>query len=195
LGINANDLSDNTGKVHIITAADFDVRPIATQVAEANYVKFTLTLQQKKQENAFNYIKYQAVDDIKEYLYNVQMDLENVEKTATVEDGNTIAYTFIVPRENVIALDENTPATSNYMKLPISFDVYTGSDASVDESGNPKDSFESRGLLYANYKVVISAEMLIRTTTNGTTSDNVVGKNATSELIYTNAKLLGDYIK
>ena len=195
MGINANDLSDNTGKVHIITAADFDIRPIASQVAEANYVKFTLTLQQKKQKDTFNYSEYQAVDDIKKYLYDVQMDLENVEKIATVEDENTISYTFIVPRESVIALDENTSATSNYMKLPISFDVYTGSDVSVDESGNTINSFESRGLMYANYKIAVSAEMLIRTTTNGTTNDSIVGKNATGELIYTNAKLLGDYIK
>ena len=126
LGINANDLPDNTGKVHINTAADFDVRPIASQVAEANYVKFTLTLQQKKQKDTFNYSEYQVVDNIKKYLYNVQMNLEGVEKTETVENGNTISYTFIVPRANVIALDENTSATSNYMKLPISFDVYTG---------------------------------------------------------------------
>jgi len=195
LGINANDLPDNTGKVHITTAADFDIRPIASQVAEANYVKFTLTLQQKKQKDTFNYSEYQVVDNIKKYLYNVQMNLEGVEKTETVENGNTISYTFIVPRANVIALDENTSATSNYMKLPISFDVYTGSDASVDESGNTLNSFESRGLMYANYKIAVSAEMLIRTTTNETSSDSIVGKNATGELVYTNAKLLGDYIK
>ena len=44
--------------------------------------------------------------------------------------------------------------------------------------------------MYANYKIKVTAQML-------STSDasSVVGESAPSELVYTNAKLLGDYIK
>ncbi len=56
LGINANDLPDNTGKVHISAAAEFDVRPIAASVKNATHVKFTVSLQQKQQTTGtFNY--------------------------------------------------------------------------------------------------------------------------------------------
>ena len=185
LGINANDLSDNTGKVHISAAADFDVRPIASTVKNATHVKFTLTLQKKQQKNSFNYTDYEQVDSISAYLCNVQMELTDVTKTA-----DTTTYTFIVPRSKVTPLDNVTDGKTNYMRMPISFDVYTGTDKSVDDSGNVIDSFERRGLLYANYKVTVSAQML-----NSEAPDNGAGTSASGELIYTNAKLLGDYIK
>ncbi|HQL99835.1 MAG TPA: hypothetical protein PLH98_04650 [Ruminococcus flavefaciens] len=106
-------------------------------------------------------------------------------------------YTFIVPRDIVIALDDAVAGKSYYMRMPISFDVYTGSDAPVDSNGNAitKDgaalgSFESRGLVYANYKVKVTAQML-----SSANANDGVGASAPSELVYTNAKLLGDYIK
>ncbi|WP_298529492.1 hypothetical protein [uncultured Ruminococcus sp.] len=198
LGINANDLPDNTGRVHITAAAEFDVRPIAAEVKNAAYVKFTLQLQQKAQRSGFNYSDYQAISDIDAYLYDVKMDLTNVTKSS---DGTSTTpsttYTFIVPRDKVISLDDSEDGKTNYMKLPISFDVYTGSIAPVDSNGDPitkngtaLGSFESRGLMYANYKIKVTAQML-------STSDasSVVGESAPSELVYTNAKLLGDYIK
>lgn len=198
LGINANDLPDNTGRVHISAAAEFDVRPIAAEVKNAAYVKFTLQLQQKAQRSGFNYSDYQAISDIDAYLYDVKMDLTNVTKSS---DGTSTTpsttYTFIVPRDKVISLDDSEDGKTNYMKLPISFDVYTGSIAPVDSNGDPitkngtaLGSFESRGLMYANYKIKVTAQML-------STSDasSVVGESAPSELVYTNAKLLGDYIK
>ena len=192
LGINANDLPDNTGKVHVSAAAEFDVRPIAATVKNATYVKFTLSLQQKEQTGTFNYSEYANINDIDAYLYDIKMDLTDV---VTTSDGTT--YTFIVPRSKVVALDDAEAGKTNYMRMPISFDVYTGSDAPVDSNGNAitKDgvalgSFESRGLVYANYKVKVTAQMLSSANPNAG-----VGASAPSELVYTNAKLLGDYIK
>ncbi|MCR4644914.1 MAG: hypothetical protein K5695_05835 [Oscillospiraceae bacterium] len=192
LGINANDLSDNTGRVHITAAADFDVRPIATQVRDADYIKLTLNLQKKKQTSDFNYKTYEAAAPINDYLYNVRVDLDGVTSST---DGTT--YTFLIPRANAVALDNAADGSSNYMHIPLSFDVYTGTDAPIDDNGapipdgngDPLASFEARGLRYANYKVSVSAQMLIGQTETG------VGASAPGDLVYTNAKLIGDYIK
>lgn len=195
LGINANDLPDNTGKVHISAAAEFDVRPISATVKNATHVKFMVTLQQKKQMDTFNYSEYDNVNDIDAYLYDVKMDIASAVKTKEY----AYTYTFIVPRSDVIALDDAAAGKTNYMKMPISFDVYTGSDAPVDSNGNSINlngnalgSFESRELTYANYKVKVTAQMI------RFTSEDVIegcGTGVSSELIYTNAKLIGDFIK
>ena len=68
--------------------------------------------------------------------------------------------------------------------------MFTGTDTPKDSSGNiigNGKSFEAKGLIYANYKVVISAQMM-----NG---NNGVGDAPGDDLVYTNAKLLTDYIK
>jgi hypothetical protein len=193
LGINANDLPDSTGKVTIETAAEFDVRPISSLVAACDTVKITFTLQQKKQytDGTFNYIVYEPLDSgrsITDYLYNVHVDLTGA--SAPVLDSATNTYTFTVPRSSVIALDEKAAAESDFMKIPIVFDVFTGSDTPKNSDGTAIEgasSFESKNLRYANYKVVVTAQMM-----NGNAS---VGASPSDDLVYTNAKLLVDYIK
>ena len=191
LGINANDLPDSTGKVTIETAAEFDVRPISSLVADCDTVKITFTLQQKKQDSTFNYTEYESLDSgrsITDYLYNVHVNLTGASNP--VLDPSTNTYSFTVPRSSVIALDDKPSGSSEYMKIPIVFDVFTGSDTPKDSDGNVipgLSSFESKNLRYANYKVVVSAQMM----NNGTP----VGEAPNDDLIYTNAKLLVDYIK
>lgn len=193
LGISANDLPDNTGKVTIRTAAEFDARPISSLIGSCDTVKITFTLQQKKQysDGTFNYSIYEELDNnksITDYLYNVHVDLSGA--SDPVLDSATNTYTIMVPRASVIALDGKAAASSEYVRIPIVFDVFTGTDTPKDSAGNvigDGKSFETKGFRYANYKVVVSAQMM-----NGNTG---VGDAPSDSLIYTNAKLITDYVK
>lgn len=193
LGINANDLPDSTGKVTVQTAAEFDARPISSLIGSCDTVKLTFTLQQKKQytDGTFNYSVYEALDSgksITDYLYNVHIDLTGA--STPVLDSETNTYTITVPRSSVIALDGKESASSEFVRIPITFDVFTGTDTPKDSSGNVignGQSFEAKGLRYANYKVVVSAQMM-----NG---ESGVGEAPSDDLVYTNAKLVTDYIK
>ena len=193
LGINANDLPDSTGKVTVQTAAEFDARPISSLIGSCDTVKLTFTLQQKKQytNGTFNYSVYEALDSgksITDYLYNVHIDLTGA--STPVLDSETNTYTITVPRSSVIALDGKESASSEFVRIPITFDVFTGTDTPKDSSGNVignGQSFEAKGLRYANYKVVVSAQMM-----NG---ESGVGEAPSDDLVYTNAKLVTDYIK
>lgn len=193
LGINANDLPDSTGRVTIQTAAEFDARPISSLIGSCNTIKLTFTLQQKKQysNGTFNYVEYEPVDvgrSITDYLYNVHVDLTGA--STPVLDSETNTYTFTVPRSSVIPLDGKEAAVSEFVRIPITFDVFTGTDTPKDSAGNVIESgqsFEAKGLRYANYKVVVSAQMM-----NG---ESGVGDAPSDDLVYTNAKLLTDYIQ
>lgn len=193
LGINANDLPDSTGRVTIQTAAEFDARPISSLIGSCDTIKLTFTLQQKKQysNGTFNYVEYEPVDvgrSITDYLYNVHVDLTGA--STPVLDSETNTYTFTVPRSSVIPLDGKEAAVSEFVRIPITFDVFTGTDTPKDSAGNvigSGQSFEAKGLRYANYKVVVSAQMM-----NG---ESGVGDAPSDDLVYTNAKLLTDYIQ
>ena len=193
LGINANDLPDNTGKVTVQTAAEFDARPISSLIGECDNIKLTFTLQQKKQYNngTFNHVEYEALDagkSITDYLYNVHVDLTGA--SAPSLDAATNTYTITIPRSSVVALDGKAAASSEFVRIPITFDVFTGSATPKDSSGNVignGQSFEEKGLRYSNYKIVVSAQMM--------DGESGVGDAPSDELVYTNAKLLTDYIK
>lgn len=193
LGINANDLPDSTGKVTVQTAAEFDARPISSLIGSCDTIKLTFTLQQKKQysNGTFNYVEYEPLDagrSITDYLYNVHVDLTGA--STPVLDSETNTYTFTVPRSSVIPLDGKEAAVSEFVRIPITFDVFTGTDTPKDSAGNvigSGQSFEAKGLRYANYKVVVSAQMM-----NG---ESGVGDAPSDDLVYTNAKLLTDYIQ
>ena len=202
LGINANDLPDNTGKVTVKTAADYDVRPVASTVSDYDYVMLTFTLQQKKQgSESFNTTLYEGLDTgktIDDYLYDVHIAL-NDSSGQIVKTTSGNSYTFVIPRSLVTALDGKTNGSTEYMKIPITFDVFTGNLPPKNANGEPLmngetaiSSFEAKNLRYANYKIEVKAQMMKIDTVTGLP---VLEALASHDLIYTNAKLQVDYIK
>ena len=67
--------------------------------------------------------------------------------------------------------------------IPIDFGVYTG------------EPFEDKGLMYSNYRIDISAEM-IETENDAYPTDQQpkTGSKADNYIVYTNAKVIGEYI-
>ena len=189
LGINANDLDDNTGKVDVKTEAVYNISPIAGDVADYNFVKVTFDLKQKEQET------YDSYDtpalEIRTYMKDVIIDSTSVsDKNPKVYSSGAYVtagasateYSFILPRSAVATNGDN-----NLLTIPISFSVFTGSDVTEGESA----SFEGKGLMYSNYKITVSCEMLENA------SDESTGYSAShvsQYIIYTNAKLIKDYI-
>ena len=189
LGINAKDLDDNTGKVDVKTEAVYDVSPIAGDVEGYDYVKVTFELKQKKQGT------YDSYDTpalpIRTYMKDVIIDSTSVsDKNPKTYSGSSYGaagdsateYSFILPRSSVA-----TNGDENLLTIPISFKVFTGSDVTEGESA----SFEGKGLMYSNYKITVSCEMLENATDENT---GYSASHVSQYIIYTNAKLLKDYI-
>lgn len=195
LGINANDLDGDSDIVDVKTEAIYDVSPISDDVKDCNWVKLTFILSQKEQGSYKNYQTDKK--QISTYLYQVHIDktftdtsyaqpkeqiTTNVEgvDTYSYEDASTTAkaYTFIMPR-SVLA----TNGDNDLLTIPIAFGVYTGK------------TFEDKGLMYSNYMIEISAEMIETENDAYPTGETpVLGSDASNYIIYTNAKLIGEYI-
>ncbi len=191
LGINANDLDDNSGKVDVKTEAVYDISPIAEDIENYNYVKVTFELK-KKQQGTYDLYEAGALQ-IRTYKKDVVIDkssLTTAQKTPKVYSGSAYTdagdsateYSFIVPRSSVATNGDN-----NLLTIPISFSVFTGSDVTPGESG----SFEGKGLMYSNYKITVSCEMLQNDTDEET---NKSVSRVSNYIVYTNAKLIKDFI-
>ena len=179
LGINALDLDDDTNKVNVKTEAVYDVSPIANDVSNYEYVKLTFELKQKSHGY---YDAYGNAEVIGDYLENVVVNIDETEYTPMVYGTNSYTnagaaateYSFILPRSSVA-----TDGDSNLLTIPIDFTVLTGSE------------LQAKGKMYSNYKITVTCQMLDDDNDEVT---NVQASYVTSYIIYTNAKLIKEYV-
>lgn len=179
LGINANDLEDSSGKVKVKTNATYILTDVADDVpiSDYPYIKVTFKLSQKQSRST----GYGNALQIGQYLENVMVKGTNI-TTATPKKHNGSAY---VPAGNtdteyVFVLDRNELKTNdnpNILSIPIEFNVYTGSS-----------SFESHEFMYGNFRIDLTAQCL--TNQNAATGT----ANAKNYIVYTNAKLITEFI-
>lgn len=179
LGINANDLEDNTGKVKIKTNAVYSLEDLASEVpiADYPYVKVTFKLSQKQPQTT----GYGSALPIGQYMTNVMVKGTGI-TTATPKkysggqyidiDNSDTEYSFILNRSEL-----KTNNDVNVLSIPIEFEVYTGTG-----------KFETDQLMYGNFKIDITAQCL---TSNSAQSGSGLARNY---IVYTNAKLITEYI-
>ena len=87
---------------------------------------------------------------------------------------NEYEYTFVLPR-GVVAGSSALPTS---LELPFDFKIYTGA------------AFEAAGLTYSNYKIRLNVELFKKSDP----SDVLLVSQAENYLIYTNARVIPDYI-
>lgn len=179
LGINANDLDDNTGKVKVKTNAVYVLTEVAEDVPISTYpyVKVTFKLSQKQSRST----GYGSALQIGQYLDNVQVKGSGI-TTATpkkyqndgyIDAGNTDQeYVFILNRSQLATNNDNY-----LLSIPIEFEVYTG-----------ETNFESKQYMYGNFRIDITAQCL---KTNSSEAGAAMARNY---IVYTNAKLITDFI-
>lgn len=179
LGINANDLEDSSGKVKIRTNATYVLTDVSDDVPieDYPYVKVIFKLSQKQPQST----GYGSALPIGRYLENVKVKGTNI-TTATPKKYSGGAYTDAdtMDTEYVFILNRNelkTNGNPDILSVPIEFEAYTGSG-----------SFESRELMYGNFRIDLAAQCL-------TSANEAVGTaNAKNYIVYTNAKLITEFI-
>ncbi|MGN0618160.1 MAG: hypothetical protein ACI4J7_03980, partial [Ruminiclostridium sp.] len=125
----------------------------------AKKVKLTLSLYQKDDDKQYNQV------DISSYLTGAAI---NGVTAAKAEQGD-VFYT-------VIADISELTSEANSFEIPTSYSVITG------------DEFEKNTKVYANYKVVLEAQLLDE---SGSSIDNTI---CSDYIIYTNAKIFTEMI-
>ncbi len=146
-------------------------------IAEYPYVKVTFKLSQKQSRST----GYGNALLIGQYLENVKVKQGNTllatpqkySGSAYVAAGNTdTEYVFILNRNHI-----KTNDNPNILSIPIEFEVYTGIS-----------SFESQALMYGNFRIALTAQCLAEAT-----DENGIA-NASNYIVYTNAKLIPEFI-
>ena len=105
-------------------------------------------------------------------MYMPEVALEDVTPVSSTMTGNT--YVFILNRSDV------EDASGEALNIPIRFTVKTGSE------------FESAGLTYANYKIQLTVKLV--KSNGGGGYDELAPSEDTNYIIYTNARVLPDFI-
>lgn len=156
LGI--NDL-DSNGDYQILSAALYDVHEL-TNASSADTLKISVQLKQKTDDG-----DYKSVGPLSSYLNSITVSPKGnptviSTAAASVRDG---AAEF---RIKDTGFNSSVP-----IEIDVDMDVITGA------------AFEKAGLTYANYKLVLTAELLQGDKT-------IEGSEASDHIIYTNAKII-----
>ena len=161
LGVNPRDMSSE--KMQITAKGHYDLSKLNESIRkQGKQIRFTLTLYKKTEED-----KYEKVNDIKKYLDGISLTGKNdvIATNAIAHDKSECA--FVVSNYNG---EETYDITTKY-------NVITGS------------AFEGNGQTYANYKVLLTADLLDG---NGKTMS---ATSASDYIVYTNAKINTSFIE
>lgn len=161
LGVNPRDMSSE--KMQITAKGHYDLSKLNESIRkQGKQIRFTLTLYKKTEED-----KYEKVDDIKKYLDGISLTGKNdvIAANSIAHDASECA--FVVSNYNG---EETYDITTKY-------NVITGS------------AFEGNGQTYANYKVLLTADLLDG---NGKTMS---ATSASDYIVYTNAKINTSFIE
>ena len=180
LGINPLDSNDLT-EITVPTLAVYDISSIVEKAAAYDSVRIHITLSRKTDN-------YSAKLDFPTYMYNIwhegydadplaanhlldSTDTTNFRLTESGGEYKEYVYTF-----SKAALEDNS-ALSTSLEIPIEYMVYTGA------------VFEERNLMYSNYKLTLSVELV-----KSSTGDVLAVSMADDYIIYTNARVYPDYL-
>lgn len=161
LGVNPMDM--NSEKMQITAKGHYDLSELNESIRkQGKQIKFTLTLYKKNEDD-----KYDKVDDIKKYLDGISLTGKNdvLATNAIAQDASECA--FVISNYNG---EETYDITTKY-------NVITGK------------AFEDNSQLYANYKVLLTADLL---DANGKTLPIA---SASDYIVYTNAKINTSFIE
>ena len=179
LGINPLDSGELT-EITVPTLAVYDISNIIEKAAAYDTVRVHIKLYRKVDG-------YNAMLDIPTYMQNIwhegfdaaptsenhltPSDAANFRLTG---DGAYTEYVYSFARSDL----EANSALATSLEIPIYYIIYTGS------------VFEDRGLTYSNYKLNLEVEL----TKSATPSDVLSVSMASDFVIYTNARVLPDYV-
>lgn len=162
LGINGRDSDSYT----IQTAALYDVSALSN-AASAKKLHCTVTLLCQASDSTYEEPKYTDVTSIKQYLSRADVSALYTKENELLTAGTQGA---LETQELTFALEEGfSPDVP--IQIPITLEVLTGS------------AFEGKSLIYANYRVRVSAYLEDQ---NG---NEINGSYATDHIVYTNAKI------
>ena len=161
LGVNPRDMSSE--KMQITAKGHYDLSKLNESIRkQGKQIRFTLTLYKKTEED-----KYEKVDDIKKYLDGISLTGKNdvIAANAIAHDASECAFVF-----------SNYNGEETY-DIITKYNVITGS------------AFEGNGQTYANYKVLLTVDLLDG---NGKTMS---ATSASDYIVYTNAKINTSFIE
>lgn len=155
LGINGRESNDRIDAI-----AYYNVQNITdVDMNNAEHIRFTLSLYQKDNSGGYN-----DNVDMDNYLERIRLYYEGIENDTGYGTPDNGEYTFTIAKSKL------TPTEGLY-EVKTSFDVKTGAE------------FENGYLTYANYKVMLKAELL-----DGE-KNPIANTECSDYIIYTNAKI------
>lgn len=167
LGINP--LDDNAlTEVQISTLGVYDISDIEEKAENYDMIRCTLRLYSKEDG-------YTAGRSFRTYMSSVAAKGYDAGVADYSENKtNEYEYTFVLPRGVVTG----SSALPTSLELPFDFKIYTGA------------AFEAAGLTYSNYKIRLNVELFKKSDP----SDVLLVSQAENYLIYTNARVIPDYV-
>ena len=170
LGINP--LDDVTlEELQVSTLANYDISDIEEKAQGFDTIRCYVSLSYKVDN-------YGASLPIPEYMSSVTVRGYSSGDTGYTEDKtNQREYVFTLPRSEI----EAASALPTSLEIPLDYTVYTGAP------------FEQADHIYSNYMIKLSVE-LIKVDTNTGTIETLTVSQADDFLIYTNARVLPDYV-
>lgn len=170
LGINGRESNDRIDAI-----AYYNVQNISeVDMNNAEHIRFTLSLYRKDNNGVYNKV------DMDKHLEHVRLyyrGLEN-DKGYGSSDGDG-AYTFTIEKSKL-------PLTDGLYEVKTSFDVITG-DQFEDPAENAGAAQPFHGI-YANYKVMLTAELL------DANNNPIANTDCFDYIIYTNAKICTEMV-
>lgn len=171
LGINPLD-DTSLEEVQISTLATYDISDIEEKAQGYDLIRCTVKLFCKSDG-------YTAAKAFPTYMSSVSVKGYGAGVTGYAEDKtNDYEYVFTLPRSAV----ESESALATSLEIPLDYVVYTGR------------RFEQAGLTYSNYKIKLIVELLKSPETAGGSPETLPVSIADNYLIYTNARVLPDYV-
>ena len=167
--LGVNPLDDNAlTEVQISTLGVYDISDIEEKAENYDMIRCTLRLYSKEDG-------YTAVRSFPTYMSSVAAKGYDAGVADYSENKtNEYEYTFVLPRSAVAG----SSALPTSLELPFDFKIYTGA------------AFEAAGLTYSNYKIKLNVELFKKSDP----SDVLLVSQADNYLIYTNARVIPDYI-
>lgn len=166
LGINGRDEDD--APFTIQSAAQYDVSALE-DASSAQTLDLSLLLSQKNDGGAYDSVVSNS-KNLSDYFDSVTVSARVVNTGVSLKgtDGRT-SQSALNNGLVRFTLPENFRST-DIIEISVDYVVYTG------------NTFEEKGNTYANYKVLLTAEL-------GTGTGSITGSNASDYIIYTNAKI------
>ena len=181
LGINPLDYHDNQLAFSISTRAVYNLDEIYDKTVDYDMIRCTVKLYCKNDPTPYSVAL--SFPDYMEtgsgvYLNNVA----GATKSMNPADNYT-TLVFTAPRSSI--LDISRDSTGRALEIPITYTIYTGKSETAGAV-----TFESQDHVYSNYKIYLEVELY----KSSMPTDVLTSSKANDYLIYTNARIIPDFI-